>query len=556
MWKTTNILSVKNLNKSVVLGGSFLLFTLLFLLTWASFRGFDFSDESYYHIGYLFGIEIDNSVIFFHRIYNSFFGFLHLSFVQNRLLGLFLTLFSSIFLAYVSALYFEIKEKAQLIIFTSLLGFLAHSIFPMSISYNLFSAIFSALLVGLTFLYLKYNHFISVFLIGFFTTLLIANKFTNLSFLFFLFPSILSLDYFDKKRKITFYLKSTLIALLGFLTATIFLFHSFYELNKSIEDFLYGLSLSTGHSLREMLDKFYIDLINLLILLKFLLPTLILVIYFKWKKNTSFYNKIILIVSTLNILVLLLLNNGFMGKTVIFNFFFYLILITVFITSITQKKQKHKKILYSFILIFVPFACSIGTNNSLFVQFTFYGNVFAIGLFLLFSTLNNYYFRYFLVSITLVVTFLNISYNKIYNPYRIDTNLVLQTEEIKNISYLKGLKVDVNTKKNIQHLLGLKKYNASRLFLPSKLLGTSLISETQPLLFTWIDNAGFHLIPKLIEQKKDLLSGNLLFVIPSKYSNPITHELFKIDKLNFKNEYRILDKFEFKKDSLLIYGKL
>ena len=63
------ILTPKNLNNSLVLVGSFLLFGLLFLLSWASYRGFDFSDESYYHIGCLFHSEIDNPVIFFHRIY-------------------------------------------------------------------------------------------------------------------------------------------------------------------------------------------------------------------------------------------------------------------------------------------------------------------------------------------------------------------------------------------------------------------------------------------------------------------------------------------------------
>lgn len=549
------ILTPKNLNNSLVLVGSFLLFGLLFLLSWASYRGFDFSDESYYHVGYLFHSEIDNPVIFFHRIYNAFFGVFGFTFAQNRVLALFLTLFSSIFLAYSSAIYFNIKERTQLIIFVSVLGFLGHSIFPMSISYNLFSALFSAMLVGLTFLYLKKGKFISIFLIGLFSMLLITNKFTNLSFLFFFFPIILFLDYFENKRRLFFYIKSVSIFLLGFIITLFFLFHSFSELNASFSSFVYGLSLSTGHSLASMLTKIVTDITGLFFLVKYLLPTLIVGVFLKWKKNIPYSMKLITLTGIVNILALVLINKGFYGRTSIYIFFFYLIFITIFIFLFFQKKGNTKKTLLYFVLILIPFASSIGTNNSLFVQFTFYGNLFAVGLFLLFSRLENTYLRYFLIIISLVISTFNISYNKIYNPYRINTNLLQQTEEIKNIPYLAGLKVDVETKQQINQLLALKKQTTSHIFLTSRQLGISLITEKEPLLFTWIDGSSFHLISKLLQQKENKLSDDLLFVVPSQHTNKIIPQLLKVKALNFESNYKIIDNIENSKDTLIIYGK-
>ena len=556
MGELAKILSLQNLNKLVVLIGSFLLFGLVFLLIWSSYRGFDFSDESYYHIGYLFHSEIDNSVIFFHRIYNSFFGFLKLTFAQNRVFGVILTLFSSIFIAYSSAAYFEIKEKTQLALFTSILGFIAHSIFPMSVSYNLFSALFTSIIISLTFVYLKRNSIVYIALIGFFLSVLIANKFTNISFALFFFPIVLLFDYFEEKRTIKFYFKSVLIASFGFVMATFFLFHSIEELKASLNGFVYGLSLSTGHSLTGMFERILSDIEGLIFSAKYLLPTFILMLILKLKKDLPSYINIGAVI-IINIILLIYLYKGFYGRTAIFSFYFFLILITSSILFFFQKREEKsvRLIALYFVLMLVPFASSIGTNNSLFVQFTFYGNIFAVGLFLLFLKLQNYYLRYFLILITLLISFLNISYNKIYTPYRIDTNLLLQTEEVENIPYLKGLKVDSQTNQKIKQFLSLKKYNATHLFLTSRQLGISLITDKEPLLFTWVDESSFHLIPQLMEQKPALLFDELLIVIPSSSAKMITNQLLKVNKLNFKGNYQLLEKISSENDTLLIYGK-
>jgi len=539
--------------KILVLVGSFLLSLLVFILIWASYRGFEFSDESYYNIGYYFHTEIDNPIIFFHRIYNRFFGFLSLSLAQNRVLGIVLLLFSSFFVAHASILYFNIKEKVLFSVFVAILGFLSYAIFPMSISYNLLSAIFTAVLVGLTFLFLVKEKKRYAFFIGFFIALMVANKFTNIAFIGYFFLVTFLIDRVKNKRANTFYLTPILWVILGMGLGIYILFPSWTELKLKAQEFVFGMSLTTAHSLASMFEKIWLDVRYLLLQSIYLLPTFIVLFLVRKHKKNGVYYLFLIGIATLNFIYILFHYYYFLGKTSIYILFFFVIILTI--ALLWEKNNLHKKrdyhLIYAFVLMLVPFVSSFGTNNSLFTQFTFYGNVFAVGLFLLLNNLKYIWLRYFLLSIIVFISTAQIIYNKIIFPYRITSPLTQQNIPITNIPYLKGIKVDAQTADYIQQILTLKNYSESTIFLCSKELGISIITEKEPLFFTWIDKNSYHLIPIYIKQQKDKLEKGSILVIPKKDKQKIPPYFLKEEKEGYTKVKEIIAP----RDTLLIYRK-
>jgi len=106
------LMSLEDIIKKLTLFvGIFSLAIIFSVLIWASNKSFDFTDESYYAIGYSFNIGLDNTVLFFHKIYNFFFSNLNLTLAQNRLFGLILAIVCSVTLAYNSFQYLNIKNK-------------------------------------------------------------------------------------------------------------------------------------------------------------------------------------------------------------------------------------------------------------------------------------------------------------------------------------------------------------------------------------------------------------------------------------------------------------
>ena len=165
-----------------------ILITLIGLMIWASNKGLDITDESFYFIGYYFNIETVLPITFFHKIHNVFFGNENL--ILARLTRLILTLTSSGFLGYTSCKFFNFKHKIEGTIFIIIFSFLGFSFYPYAISYNSLTIVFMNLLIGLTFIYKSKQTLLIPFLIGILTTLLLLTKFPTLFAisLFILFP--------------------------------------------------------------------------------------------------------------------------------------------------------------------------------------------------------------------------------------------------------------------------------------------------------------------------------------------------------------------------------
>jgi len=69
----------------------------IIILVWGINKGFDFTDEGYYILGYQQGQEIGFCVSFFHLIIRKVFAWLSLDVIDTRSIRLVLTILSSLF---------------------------------------------------------------------------------------------------------------------------------------------------------------------------------------------------------------------------------------------------------------------------------------------------------------------------------------------------------------------------------------------------------------------------------------------------------------------------
>lgn len=532
--------------------------TILCVLVWATDKSFDFTDESFYTIGYFFNIEMDYAVIFFHKIYNLFFGFLNLTLAQNRLLGIVLSLVCSLVLTYNCLLYFKIENKLLPLITVSTLSFLSYAIYPMALSYNSIGALLIMLFISATFHYLTKRKRGTLILLGILTGLIIFNKFTNIVFITLVLFLVLILNHREQRITKKPLVINALLLTIGIASALFFLFPSVSDIKEGIKSFLYGLSLSTDHSLTSMIYRFYNDILRLLEFSIYLIPLFSLLTILNYSKNQllkKYRSLLILIAVIITFAYLEYYTYMFTGKYNIFVFYFLILLTTISLTLFYDHSIKVKKeMLWGIVLIVAPFIISLGTNNSLFIHFTFNSAIFGLGIFLFLNNIPNHIIKQTLIIITLSTACFQVCYNKIENSYRTGT-LSLQTEEIQSVPYLKNIKTTPELASAITELKEFETHPSEKVFLCSHQLGVSLIINKTPLLFSWINKSNYHLISSYLVNKKDELDKNILFFIPSNEADKkvIISELSSSKKLNFNDNYHYLKSIKINNNLLDIY---
>jgi len=200
---------------------------LIVVVWWASYRGFDLSDESFYYLGYRHYANIpDLSAASFHFIYGKFFSFLDLSLAGVRLLRLFLSLLASLIL------YVGIKKvkspgawSERFILFNVILGgmLLSYTWAPMALSYNSMSTIFFACIVGFWLIGISSSPRTKLFcwtILGGFFVLLFFIKISNLLLLPLLWLAVLY-RYFKKDAHAKPTLKSSIACTIAFVIGVI-----------------------------------------------------------------------------------------------------------------------------------------------------------------------------------------------------------------------------------------------------------------------------------------------------------------------------------------------
>lgn len=534
-------------------------FTIVILI-WSTNKSFDFTDESFYSIGYYFNIELDNTIIFFHKIYNYIFGFLNLTLAQNRLLSILLIMGSSLILTYNSILYFKLRNKLLIILTVTIIGFLGYFIYPMSVSYNTIASILATLLISTSLNYLHRRKKPTLIVIGILSALILLNKFTNILFLFLFAIGTIGLSFQNNKVTIKQLIINIALTTLGFFFAFLLLFFSVESLTEQVNEFFYGLTLSSSHSLEEMVSRFLNELLRLISFFIYLLPLLILLIVIAKSKIQFLKTNQVLFILTAIIITFLYLEYStyfFFGSYNVSVFYFLIILTAVFLLFFYRNKVKNnKQLVFGIIFIAIPFLISLGTNNSLFIHFTFNGSIFGLGIYLIINKIPNKIIKYTLFSFVFFTTSFIITYGKYYYPYRSE-KLSLQTETIVGVPYLKEVKTTPDIIKTINELKEFKKHSSKRVFLCSHQLGVSLVINKQPLFFSWIDESNYHLISDYLENKKEELSQSILFFIPSEIEKKeaIISELSTSEKLGFLNDYHYYKTITINNNALDIYKK-
>ncbi len=540
-------------NKTTLLIFSCLVF-LLTIVLWGANKGFDFTDESYYYIGYYFKIETNLSISFFHKIYLAFFGWMNLTIPELRILRALLMLSSIVFSSYSVAKYFSIKNKLELVAFASAFSFLSYAFYPNSISYNTFSSFFVSVLIGLVFQikYTRHKLFMGG-LIGFFSALLILNKFTN-----GLFLVVFALVFLTTERKkiYLFYTKKKkefggvfIAVILGSIIAIGFVFESITNVKESITELIKGVLMLEGHNLSSVITSYFYGLIHLVSNSKWLL--LILTVTILILRNTPLKKSAAYVTALL--LFLLFIN----GQSIIipiglyipyFVFIVGLLLLKLFI----EKSFLTKNTFFALFFIVAPFLVSFGTNNSPFIHFIFCGGLIGIGLFLL---LINYSksLKFLFVLFLLISLSMQVFSGFVIHPFRLNKNLLCQENKIENIPAFKGLSLDRETDQFISSVLELKDHPSKYIFTLTDLFAISLILDKQPYPFYWLNESNITNLSKVVSFEID--PEQLLIIIPEEQMlKSKTQEAFLKIGVNFTRDYSIIKSIKYRKATINFYA--
>lgn len=244
-------------------------FILMLVIFWASNKGFDFTDESYYVLC-LSQVEESPGIFYFQHIMDFFFGWMEPGLVGYRIMRLFLSLLSAVVLADGLRSWMRTFSAEGSIFPDRFLYYLAFSflsiatsyaIYPQALSYNNITVIFLAFTAGLL---LKFharsitdpsgNSRFIVFILGMAAVLVFFGRFTSGLLLLVFLPaySFLLLLITGQWRKS--WLNQCIWYGLGILFSLLLSSILFKSLFSWFADFFDAVTAVSGHSGEDILD--------------------------------------------------------------------------------------------------------------------------------------------------------------------------------------------------------------------------------------------------------------------------------------------------------------
>ena len=530
----------------------FVYFLITFsLLIWSLNKGIDFTDESFYIIGYHFNIEPNQNISFFHKIYLTFFSWGNFTIPEIRLLRLLLTLLSTFFLSYSISNYFEIKNKIELFLFSINFSTLSYIFYPNSISYNTISSLLITIIIGLFFLLKNNQHKIKIsFFIGFFSSLLILNKFTNIAFLIvitalFFFIDRSTIKKFNNKLFLFVSLSYSLGVFMGFYL----IFESFHYFQESLNRFLTGLSLLDSHSTMSTLTSYYYGLVHIVSKSKWIL--LFTIVFLPFRKVLKYKNSLPIALPFL--FFLLFVKSNYISEPIGFFIPYFIFIFGVIVLKLLNKELQINKLnIYSLFFILTPFLGGLGTNNSPYIHFIFYGAILGIGLSFLIKNYDSNTRLMFSLFLTLSLSIQFFS-GFINHPYRLNSKLQDQTIEVKDIPALRGILVDSTTNYFIKDVEKLRATSSQYIFTLADYFIVSLILDKKPYPFYWLNSSNINKTPSIIESR--INQNNLMIVIPNnKLIKKETQNALQKIGVNLSKNYLLIKSIEYNGEELLFYS--
>ena len=479
---------IQNFNKEklLLISSLLVLFFVLLLLIFNSNRGLDVSDEGYY---VLVAKYMQNWYLTsFHEGYytNILYTFFNDNLAYIRSFGVLFLTFSAFLFAITIKKFINEKFELELdktigyifIITIATSSFFYYIHWLLTPSYNLFSLIFVNLILANYFWILnnydeikgKFFRLEYIFL-GLLFSILFVIKITVA---FALFLSLLLFSLFEYK-KIDFkraFVLTTIVGLISLLFHIILIFGSFNEYFEiTIESIGILKSIDSGYSLLNIFGIFksyaYTAYKNLPITLT--VPLVIIYIIsrqlFSAKNILNTYQFVLVLIFAFMIYAYVFMINSsiwFMFSVLLLNLF----LIYFYINPIKEtKKYLISTIPIIGLLILSSISSSYGTNNSLIPHMSMFAQYISAALLILILIIDKIsdskkYMNLIAIFISLVV--LVSIYNAYNNPYRLNTSIGKQTQEV---NILGGLKVDEEFKKYTNKLLVIKEKNPEIEFL-------------------------------------------------------------------------------------------
>jgi len=549
----------------------FLYLILLFViavLIWVSFRGLDITDESYYLVGYLQNIEHAYGLTYFHKIYNTFFGFLKLGIVEIRLLRIGLSIITSMMFAHSLSKYLRksgVLTKNEwdvhfIFVCVSIGSFLGYTWLPQTLSYNIMSYLFSQ---GVVMCYLygesisskSYKNIFKV-LVGVFLGASFYNKFPNLvTSLAMLLPfSFLSRADLNVKKRIYSIGSDLLMYSIGILAISMALFKN--NVFASFADYLSLISPDTNQTgstdYFEIYSKDFNELFTRMI--PYLWITCIygiLSFFTVYNTKTVILKKFMEIFPILFVLVFIYVNQSYMGgisrKNLHFDFYLISTLLFLIIVFTHKSELGHNfyKLFLICIFLFSFLSGGLGTNNGLTGQFMIYMAFLIAALLVVAMSLRKSYL-YILASIIVCVSASQIVTGMIFDPYREVHGIKAQKFEANNLKGFNHLMLDSATYDLKKKLNTVRKLSAQHVFVYSHQTGIALLTEKTPYGFGWYSPWNPHFCSKLIENAEQVKEEDIIFIIPDKLKmHPDVQNSLSKRGVNFPENYSILQQIKF-----------
>jgi hypothetical protein len=454
------------------------------VMIWASNKGFDITDEGLYLYNYS---PFNDSKISFtnvHLVQKFLFPFVECSIQNLRIEKLLLSLLAAACFSF-SAIYY-LKNSLNIFLPTSKILFayiltvsgfsLTYAFGPQSPSYNFFSSFFITIASSLFIIDLSKKQstrsvVVIYFLIGLLCEFLFLIKFSNAILLIltvisfsFIYTAIDTKNKFAALKLSVFRLLIIVIGL--FITHVIFCrgFNASLQFYKS---FFEGINALKGYDSSTLLNTYlasFTAVFNSLCTPKFILLsiTLVSLVWAILKKN-----KLIFYVSLLLQLIVIvkfkLYYSGEINKTEQ-TITYLLWLVTFLVVFINEQKENKtlksetfkKQVVFILFLLLMPIAGAIGTNNQLQIQIIFYMPFLIILLCVLIKTNIEQTQSIILCSFISIFAFTQSIDAVIYHPYRINGNLLSQTEAL-SIGNSETIFVDRQYKENIVEIDSLLK---------------------------------------------------------------------------------------------------
>lgn len=543
---------------------SLLICIQLAFILWSINRGFDFTDEAFSFLGYKYPSEINKVATYYTSIFNSFLGWVNVSIIKIRILRLFLLVVCSITLSLGLGRWidrnseFDKSDQINLVFFILLGSLLVHANGNQSLTYNNASNFILQLIVGLFLMCygretkLNRKDSLIYFCLGALAFALFAVKFSVGIIALFLLVLFLIVD--KRFTKVTLIYISFII--LGILSMGVFVFGiNFFEwIGDYFETLKLLSSLSTTSIASKYIEDFHYILNSKIFSNLFAILTIIILLLYNHFTEKNWIKRVIAAAIVGLLVYISYSREYYLGGIKYYYVFTGLYIILIFILICTElvkasihyvkgDRQNHIIEIVAIILILIPVAGAIGTNNLLSIQIIWYSTFLFAGIFLILFKNGPLIFNAVIIILGINAALQSLS-GLVYHPYRLNQTLYEESYSLSPEITSEKVLVNKEIKQSLEvaHQLIASKTNFKKgdpifSFSPDYLGFIYLLEGALPG-WSWYDEKGTAYNCYNLKNTNFNNLDNMIVLSPSYYQmDSIYTNCFDEMNINFPNGY-------------------